>query len=144
MWPYIGRNVARGPADPDRQIGASLLLQKSGIKLKTDVFFFPRKKEEMRLLFRRDAQHTKRRSSLGNSSPLYEILFPQITETHVSNPYVRMSQPFLGKDFVRTRLCIFLYFTRRPAYLSSQLTELKEPELRNFWYLIAEKKMREK
>lgn len=39
----------------DRQNGASLLPRESGIKLKTDVFF-PREKEEMRRLFRRDAQ----------------------------------------------------------------------------------------
>lgn len=75
----------------------------------------------MRRLFHRDAPDP--RSSLGSRLPLHVILFPRITETRVSNPYVRMARAFLGRDFVRTRLCIFLHLTRRPAYLSSRLNQ---------------------
>jgi len=129
MWPYIGRNATREGAvqtdpRPAKRRVVVVAARESEIKLKTDVFF-PRKEEEMRRLFHRDAPDTergRRRDAVLSRQPFAstrDFIPPDHPETRVSNPYVRMAQSFLGRDFVRIRLCIFLHLTRPPAYLSS-------------------------
>lgn len=108
---------------PDRQNDVSLLLPRESLRLNWKQTCFFRGKRRKCDGYSTGMRPTQREDEETRSSrqpfAFTRDFIPRITETRVSNPYVRMAQSFLGRDFVR--ICNFLHLTRLLAYLSSGL-----------------------